>query len=199
MENKIESVKIENSVKPWVLFMLIIVSVLVPQIVANQFAGDFVFGYPTGGEYQTWSTIAGSAGVFITYVFLKDFHLNKSLTTLLSLLAVVPLIRLIIAVALMLSWGARSVTSQKTTPLLINRFKNIALVFVGYLAIYNFIFGTAGLIFLSAEVSVVSSILRMLISSMFFYFIYKRKIYLSQIDLIGYVIGATVLAYYLFL
>lgn len=198
MENKIKNSKIESNIKQWIFFALIIVSVLIPQVGANQFTVDFVLGYSTGDEYQMWKIVSGLAGAFITYLFLKDFDLSRSFSIVMSLLALVPLIRLILVVALVLIWSTRKITAETTVSTLTDRLKNITLTFVGYIATYNFIFGVTGLILLSAEESVISNLLRLSVSAIIFYFINTQRIYLSQVDLIGYVIGATILAFYMF-
>jgi len=147
-----------------------------------------------------WKAISGLVGAFLIYLFLEEFRLNKPLAILLSLLSLIPLIRLIVVVALCLTWKAKDSDPQNlaVTPLG-DRLKNITLLFVGYVAIYNFIFGTTGVLFLSAEEAVISNLLRVLISAIFFYFIYKRKIYLNQTDFLGYVVISTFLAFFLFM
>ena len=197
MDNKIETENLISNKKRLFFIVIIIATIVIPQVIANQYNTEFAFGYPIGEEFQIAKVIAALIGVFLVYNFLQEFHLSKSFKVLLSIISLIPLVRLIIAAALCLLWKEKD-NDSKNTITLQERIRDIAFLFIGYLCISTFIFGITGFLFLSETESIIINLLRVLISTLFFYALYKRKIYLIQSNLILYIVSTWIILFFIF-
>lgn len=200
MNGEIKNKELSSSMKSWLFLIAIIATIIIPQIIANQYNTEFAFGYPIGEEYKMVKAIAALIGMFLVGNFIRQFRFNKTLKIFLSVISLIPFAKLIIATTLCLLWENKQKEPKDitSTPWK-EKAKDLALLLIGYFAVYNFIFGITGLLFLNEQDQMVMNVLKILVSALFFYVIYQRKIYLNQRDFIFYIIGAFLFTSYLVL
>lgn len=196
MENQIENKNLISNKKQWIFITLILATIIVPQIIANQYNTEFVFGYPVGEEYRIVKAIAALIGMFLVGNFIQQFHLNKSLKIFLSIISLIPIARLMTATALFFLWKRKDHNAKNKISLK-ERGRDIVLLVIGGLVVYNFILAITGFLFFGMTDLSIKNIFSILISILFFYAIYKRNIYLVQIDLIIY-ISIFIIMYFIF-
>lgn len=187
MNNKIENNKLTTTQARWLFTFLIGLTLAIPLIIASKYNNEFSFGYPVGQEYGVAKSIAAIVGALLAFNFLKYIHLKKDLKLILALISLVPLIRLIVATGLFYLWGKEPRDSKEIISIS-KRLKDITLLFVGFLSVYNFIFSVVGLISQIQPDQNTINVIRIFVSSLFFYAIYRENIRLKQEDFLFYVI-----------
>ncbi len=182
-----ENGKLTNNQAKGLFILLVGLSLVIPLVIASKYNGEFSFGYPVGEEYVLAKTITAIIGALLMFNFLKYLHLKKDIKLILAFVSLVPIIRLITAVGMFYLWGKNPVDSKENITMS-KRLKDVALLSVGFLFLYNFIFSVVGLILQTEPNQNVINILRIVVSSLFLYFIYKKNIHLKQEDFLFYVV-----------
>lgn len=173
----------------WLFLILILATIIVPQIIANQYNTDFAFGYPIGGEYQMAKAISAIFSLFIIFYFLKKLpiKISPALNVLIGILSLVPLFRLAIGSLFFLTDQTIDKPSH-VKYLSWDGVKASVIVGIGFYSLYLFIFSLSDLIFLYNTESLLINLSRLIASGLVLFFILRRKNEMTQANVIEYLI-----------
>lgn len=162
--------KKENG-KRWLFLILILLTVLVPNIIAWQFNNEFVFGYPIGKEYGMAKSIAALLALGIIWNYILPLKINQYLKLPIVFLSIIPIFRVYIVTYLFfISRKGRELEKGNSISWK-QVFLDTLILFIGFWSIRMV---TLSVVPLLAQMEVTANLFRVLLGLFVFYLIQRR-------------------------